>query len=354
MTTQKELLTAAYNGETPSQTPYSIYDWYFIDPRYPRSDFQHLIDRGLGVTYGIGTVDVTQHGVTRHKRHATKGQEKYNYLTIETPVGNLNSITITPLNPNQGVIDWIEEAWIKNPEDYRIMQWIVENTELTPAYDGYEQAEHKIGNDGILIVGGMRTPAQQINLDFVGTEKFCIDIAMEIPELMDLYEAMKELFIEYHRLVAEGPGRWVKWTENLTIEMLGPKRYQDFLLNIYNEVVPMLDENGKRTFVHYDGNLRVIKDLIAKAPFHMIESLTEPPEGDMMYDECRAAWPDKAFAGNINVACYDLPDDELRQVIIDKRERAEKKGLSFEISEEVPHNWREKIPVVLDTLEKLG
>jgi hypothetical protein len=160
--------------------------------------------------------------------------------------------------------------------------------------------------------------------------------------------------MEYHRLVAEGPGRWVKWNENLTIEMLGPKRYERFLLNIYDEVVPMLEQHGKRAYVHYDGNLRRVKDLIARAPFHMIESLTEPPEGDMMYDECRAAWPDKAFACNINVPLYDLPDDEFRQIVIEKRERAGKKGFSFEISEEVPSNWRTKIPVVLETLAELG
>ena len=47
--------------------------------------------------------------------------------------------------------------------------------------------------------------------------------------------------------------------------------------------------------VHHDGALRVIADQIASAPFRMIESLTEPPEGNMMYDECPTAWPDSAF-----------------------------------------------------------
>jgi EAL domain-containing protein (putative c-di-GMP-specific phosphodiesterase class I) len=86
----------------------------------------------------------------------------------------------------------------------------------------------------------------------------------------------------------------------------------------------------------------------------MIESLTEPPEGNMTYDECRSAWPDKGFWGNINVELYGLPLEQLAESVIAKRERAGKRALAFEISEDVPANWRESVPVVLETLEKLG
>jgi len=354
MTTQKDLLTAAYNGETPSQTPLSIYGRFFRDSRYPIENFRPLFDAGLGVTYCIDTVKTIQHGVTQRVYNETKGKYRYNYRTLETPIGNLESVTVTPLNPHPGLMDWVEQPWVKNPADYVVMQWIVENTEYIPAYDAYDIAEQALGNDGILVVAGIRSPAQRIQLEYTGTEKFCLDLALEVPELMDLYEVERKCLVAYNQLVAQGPGRWVMWAENLTIEILGPRRYEEYLLNVYDEIVPILEQNGKRAFVHYDGNLRVIKDQIAKAPFHMIESLTEPPEGDMLYDECRAAWPDKAIAGNINVACFDLPEDELRQTIIEKRARAGKQGFSFEISEDVPHNWRQTIPIVLDTLESIG
>jgi len=354
MATPKELLTAAYDGETPEQTPFSMYDWFMLDPRYPPAEFEPLLEMGLGLVQTISTVDVIQHGVTRSERVEARGRHIYHYRTIETPVGDLHSLAATPADPNEGLQEWTKEPWVKTPADYRIMQWIAAHSECVPAYDRYAEAVEKMGEQGIITLGGLRTPAQRINIDYAGTEQFCIDIALEVTELLDLYEAERKLFMDYHRLVAQGPGRWVKWNENLTIEMLGPGRYERFLLNIYDEVVPMLEASGKRTYVHYDGNLRVIKDLIARAPFHMIESLTEPPEGDMLYDECRAAWPDKAFAGNINVRLYDLPDDQFRQIIIEKRERAGKKGFSFEISEEVPDNWRTKIPVVLETLAELG
>jgi hypothetical protein len=105
--------------------------------------------------------------------------------------------------------------------------------------------------------------------------------------------------------------------------------------------------------VHYDGALRAIKDQIGAAPFHVIESLTEPPEEDMTYDECRAAWPGKVFWGNINVGLYSLPRDEFQAEVGAKRERAGKQAFAFEISEDLPAKWQESIPVVLQALQEL-
>jgi hypothetical protein len=190
-------------------------------------------------------------------------------------------------------------------------------------------------------------------VDWAGTQQFCLDVAMGVDELFELYEAQKELFLEETRLIAEGPGEFVKWFENLTISMLGPQRYDDLLVSVYEEAIPMLEAAGKRVMVHYDGALSVIRDEIARAPFHIIESLTEPPEGDMTYDECRSAWPDKAFWGNINVDLYYRSEDELRDAVIAMRKRAGKRAFAFEISEDLPRNWRESIPVVLETLETL-
>ena len=73
----------------------------------------------------------------------------------------------------------------------------------------------------------------------------------------------------------------------------------------------------------------------------------------MLYDACRAAWPDKVFWANINVDLFSRPTEVLRQAVMDKRRRAGKKAFAFEISEDLPANWRETVPVVLATLNEL-
>ena len=56
---------------------------------------------------------------------------------------------------------------------------------------------------------------------------------------------------------------------------------------------------------------------------------------------------------NINVDLYSQPAEVLAQAVIDKRNRAGKKGFAFEISEDMPTNYAESIPVVLKTLREI-
>lgn len=87
----------------------------------------------------------------------------------------------------------------------------------------------------------------------------------------------------------------------------------------------------------------------------MIGSLTPTNEGDMDLDECRKAWPDKLFWSNIRISDYDLSPEELHERIYELVEKAAPDGrkLAFEVSEDIPHNWRTSIPIVLDVLNCL-
>ena len=342
MTTRENLITAL-NGGTPEITPLSFYSW--MAPDFLTDEWKRLYDRGLGICHHCRIIDEVMHGVKETRGQEVRGGETYVIEERETPQGVLRQVH------RDG---WCIEHWLKTPQDYRIMTWITENTELVPRFEVFAQGEEQVGAWGVAVVLASRTPAMSINVDWAGTEQFCMDIALELPELFELYEARKKLFLQETALVAQGPGRFVKWLENLTISMLGPRRYRDLLVSVYDECVPILAAAAKRVMVHYDGALNVIADEIARAPFHMIESLTEPPEGDMTYDQCRRAWPDKVFWANINVDLYSEPEQVLRKAVLQKRQRAGKKALAFEISEDLPANWQQSIPIVLATLKELG
>lgn len=351
MTTRKNLI-AALEGDTPERTPLSIYDWNLgaisaaqLAATMREDEWQRLLDQGLGVTSHCEILEAIEHGVET-TAEAEGGRQ---VIRKRTPAGEIRRVM-------RG--GWHEEEWVKEPGDYKVVQWIVEHTELRPRYDRFAEHEDAVGDCGVTVITGSgnwmhRTPLMKINIDWAGTEQFCMDLALEVPELFDLYGALRKQFLEEQRLIAAGPGRYVKWLENLTISMIGPGRYRDFLVPVYQEGFPILETAGKRVMVHYDGALRVIADQIAAAPFHMIESLTEPPEGDMLYDECRRLWPDKAFWANLNIELYDLSPEALAQAVRERVRRAGRRGLAFEISEDLPRNWKAAIPVILQTLEAL-
>ena len=351
--TIRDNVTAALNGETPEWTPFLVKNWYFTHSGQVFDEWRSLFDQGLGFYAGCGTVRLEEHGVRETVESRVEGDDLYRITKKETPIGTIQRVTLDSVSKPRA-IEWTIEHFVKEPKDYKIRQWIIEHTESVPQYDAYEKLAEMETDYRITIVGGGRTPALSVMVDYAGMERFSIDLASEVEELFDLYEAQKRLFLEYTRLIAEGPGRFLIWGENLTAPMLGPKRYRDLVLPIYEEAVPVLEAGGKRVGVHYDGQLRSIADAVAEAPFHIVQALTEPPEGDMMLDECRAAWPDKTLWVNVNLDLYNLPEDALRDAIIAMRERAGKKGLVFAMTEDVPDNWATTVPLILKTLQELG
>jgi len=354
--TPRESLIAALEGETPGITPLTVYDWNMgavaadeLAAKMLHPAWLYLIERGLTVRCHCPVVKAVEHGVEytveerEHEGAVLKREVK------NTPVGRLVKMTRN---------GWHDEHWIKSPDDYRIQRWIIEHTELVPDYEAVARAEAVVGDRGVVVLTGLgnwqhRSPAMAINVDLAGTERFCTDVAMDVPELGDLCRALEAQFLQQQRLIADGPGRYVAWFENLTISMLGPQRYGELLVPIYEKAVPILAAGNKRVMVHYDGQLKVIADQISKAPYGIIDSLTEAPEGDMDYDECRRLWPHLVFWANINVELYYGPADALRSAVIAKRERAGKRAFAFEISEDLPATWEKSIPVVLQALADL-
>lgn len=341
MTTRERMLIALEGG-TPDQTPLSIYNWMMKEPYLDQ--WRRILDAGLGICQHCNVVKYVEHDVVDREEEKTVGNDTFRIFTKATPVGTLRRILRN---------GWHHEDWIKTPADYKIRQWIVEHTELIPEYAEYDKAVALAGDYGVPVVTGSRTPAMSINIDWAGTTQFCLDLAAGVDELYELYEVQKKQFLHEVKLIAAGPGRFVKWFENLTIDMLGPHRYQQLLMQVYHETIPLLETSGKKVMVHYDGELAMIADQIATAPFHIVESLTEPPEGNMWYDECRRVWPEKILWGNVNVDLYYRPESVLKEAIWAKRERAGKRGFIFEISEQLPTNWSECIPVMLRALEEL-
>jgi hypothetical protein len=351
--TARENLTTALQGGIPEHTPLSVLDWFFADPRYVCEEWRPLFDQGLGLVVQCQTVGLVEHGVKLTVEHKVEGDRRYTKRRKESPVGTVQSVTVNSARTPR-LMEWSCEHWAKTPEDYRVLKWIAENAEVQPRYDEYVKAEERAGESGIVVVLGGRSPAMTIQIDYAGGEQFALDLARGVDELFELYEAEKKLFLEVNRAIAAGPGGFVTWCEQLTIDLLGPRRYAEWLMPVYEQAVPLHERTGKRVLVQYDGRLKAAADQIARARFHVVEMLTEPPEGDMKLDECRAAWPDKVLWVNINVGLYRLPPAELRQAIVALRQRAGKRALALAIAEDIPENWRESVPVVLQTLQELG
>ena len=341
----QERLEAFLAGQRPDRIPYTIYwnEW-----RHTADDpaWGPLFEKGLRVTYQVCTAAEKTKNVQYRQDCYEENGKKLTRHTMQTPAGDVYAIS------EHG---WMQKYWITTADDYRVMKYIAENTELTPNYEAFEIKAKEVASHGIAhTMLCSRSPIQTILVDYLGLENFGLHLVSFEQEMMELYEALLKNFRRKVEIVAAGPGKYVGVLENFTAETMGPKRFAKYHIPVYEELYPILHSAGKIVGNHYDGKLSACKELIAKAPIDLIESLTAPPEGDMTLAECRAAWPDKLLWVNINVSDYQLEPKKLRQVVLDAVQPAAPDGrhLAFEISEAYPENWKQSVPVVLDALEE--
>lgn len=342
--TIRERIETFWNGERPDQIPFTIYwnEWRHTceDPAW-----LPLYELGLGVTWYLRSFESRLSGVDTEDRTWTENGRTLRRITRRTPIGEI----FTTFEDG-----WRQKYFLETPEDYRVMTHFVTHTEIVPAYAAYEAKAASLPPWGIAIPELWRTPLQQIQVDFAGLENFSFHLIEFEEEVRALYAALLNQFRQITAVVAKGPGRYLSNLENFMANTLGPKRYAEFLVPVYEECFPTLHAAGKLIGCHYDGQLAVCRDLIARAPIDLIESLTPPPEGDMTLGEARAAWPDKLFWSNINVSAYDLPPAELRDLVLRRAAEGAPDGrrLAFEVSEQYPANWKTSLPVVLRALQE--
>jgi len=347
-----EWMAAFLAGERPDRIPYTMYNFFAGDNPLGNPDWNSLFQKGFRLTYGYG---LTNHSTTGVEWHSESWVDNGNQISRDwavTPAGEIQTISKN---------GWRQEYLIKSAADYQVLTWITRNTLITPlfksraeAFWSFGESQKKEADHAIIGTHVWRTPIQSILVDYVGLENFAYHLVDLESEMMELYDALLVNFHKTVEIVADGPGKYVSSLENFTAETMGPERFRQFILPVYKTCFPMLLQAGKVIGTHYDGKLDSCKEAIAEAPTTLIESLTPPPEGDMTLAQCRRAWPDKLFWVNINVSAYGLPKAELKAYVHRLIDEAAPDGrrLAFEVSEDLPINWRESIPIVIEALEE--
>jgi hypothetical protein len=342
--TTRECVETFWAGQRPAQVPLTIYRMFTRtgDP----AQWEGLYIAGLVPMHSAcpARSDWTG-GVERAVTEYDEGGKRWRRTAYRTPVGEIHSLHAD---------NWPHKYLLVTPEDYRVMTYMVEHTRLFPNYEEYLAQEKEFSRWGVTVASAGRTPMQNILVDWAGLEQFSMHLFDFEDAVLTLYHAQLKQFRRMMEIVAAGPGKVVGVLENFTAETLGPERFARFHVPVYREIFPLLQASGKIVAAHFDGKLAACKALIADAPINLIESLTPPPEGDLTLKEARVAWPGKLFWSNINVGVWALPPAQLRREILRRVEEGSDHGarLAFEISEDLPANWEQAIPVVLDALRE--
>ncbi len=342
--TNRQKFNRALNGQAAGKPVYAVYDW-FVNNR-SAVDWETLFDLGLGQINHANLVRHEHPNFEIVETSSKQGDTTRRDVRLVTSKGELHEWYLG---------EWRQEHFIKTPEDYRIMKHALEGVLVFADDKPFLASEAAIGERGITIgqvqgLGSGRTPLMVLQIDWVGLEQFSMDLAYETPELFELIEVMNAIKLEEIRQAVKTPATQIKLWENLSIDTIGHVHYRRHQAPLYRRILEIMGHAGKKLQVHYDGHLKVIAGDIAALPIDGIDSFTEPPEGDMSTLEARKAWPDKFLWQNINLNWYCLPAKEMAENIARIVRQAGPTRHCLMISEEVPQNWRQTVPAVLEIL----
>ena len=348
----RERILAILQGGMPDRVPFTI-----KRPQPPQGEIERrLRNEGLAICIEELPFFTTRPNVEvlRRERFPQGSSRPRFEETYRTPRGEVTETW--ELEPGYGSRH-IVEYLVKRPQDYAVVESLVRDEVYTPAYDRFRRAERVLGQDGFVFSGWLGpTPLLKMLWELLGPEMFAVGLVDHPKEFHGLYEALLEKQLEQVRIVAEGPGLVAHFAENLTAEMIGGRRFREYVLPVYAEFSAILKPRGKLLAAHLDGHLRSLADDLAISALDIIEAFCPYPDGDMTLDVARRLWPDKILWINFPSAMHLEPPERIQACVCQLLAAAAPgQRFLFGITEDIPDGaWDVSLPVISAALQEYG
>jgi hypothetical protein len=303
--TIRERILSVYRNQLPDKVPFGIYS------RYHRSGEVERMARnsGLGILSFNPAVSLlappwhVQSGYISEIKNSTFNiSYKWNtgklieVRSIETPVGTIFQHIIK--DPSYGS-DWVEKPYIKNLEDYKIMQYVAENTIFESQEKAINQKIKDLGEDGVLLGRVDRSPYQKLLIELVSPEQFLMDIYINPSPIEELMQVIDSRLDEQFEMALNSKIDVIWQPDNVTSDTTPPDIFSKYHLPYYEKNGLKCKDAGKVYAVHIDGKTKALNEQIKNAPINVIESFSLPiMGGDLTVEEALKAWPDKVLCPN--------------------------------------------------------
>lgn len=344
--TPRERVLAALSGEATDFVPLTCYASLLPDCELSRS----LQAEGLALVSSRCPARTETPNVQYDSQQWEQDGRAWTRHVIRTPVGGVAQVARQEAGYGSF---WVSEYYVKSPNDYRVLEFVVRDTRWLPDHEAWCQADREMGDAGVVMAAGQRTPMQKIIIEFAGIERFSVDLAEECDALFSLHDALVESQRRLWEIIAEPPADLCWVPDNITAPVIGLPRFERFCVPRYREYAGLFAATGKRLVVHMDGALRALAGGVADCAVDVVEAFTPPPDGDLSVAEARAAWPGKAlwlnFTSSMHLASAERIAEHTRELV----RQGAAGGFAVGITENVPDPaWRVSYPTILRTLRE--
>ncbi len=342
MRNYREEIDVALAGGSPKHVPFSFYK-VLLPEGFDASPLQA---KGMSICDRKPVYRKIMPNVKVKEIKQPDGDVRTHYVT---PLGELTSLA----HPAARGMAPLEHP-IKKQDDYQIAKFIVADAIYEPDYETFLAARVKMGDAGKVVGETFYEPLLEIQVIWLGQERFCYEILDNEDCVMELHEAIVQSHLKMYDVVTASPTDYVLYGGNIAPEMLGPDRVRDCVRPCWDAFAERLHDKGKKIGVHFDGNNRLILDVIRDSQLDFIEAFTPPPDCNVSVAEARKAWPGKVLWVNFPSSVHIQSEETIRQTTLDIVEQAgDHKGFLMGVTEDVPREHiARSVSVILETLQE--
>ena len=321
---QEERINAVFEGRKPDRLPWfaDLVFWYFgmrkrgeLPPQY----YDPVPLRG-GV-YGEGRVRLYKDlGCGAHEElFISPVKVEYTHVDVRVFEERYNDGTeittyrfITPLGELERVwkftMDGMSTALVKYPvqnaKDLKILRYILKDAKIRVDENLYELQRRWMEQwKGIGIVSSLapRAPMSTLFVELAGVTNTSVLYFKARSELEETLQVLGEAFDPFFEAIEESPARYVYFGDNISSDVVNPKFFRDYYIPYYKRRSEQLHRKKKYIFLHIDGTLRGVLELVKFTGIDCAQSLTPAPVGDVPLEKFRE------LAGNDVIIWGGLP-----------------------------------------------
>lgn len=273
--------------------------------------------------------------------------------TLHTPAGPLTEVKVFEPALNTPSI---REHFIKEPADYHKLLAHLRDVTVVENVGQFTRDLEELGDYGLPHVSIMRTPYQQMWIQWVSLEDLCLHM-VDCPELVnEVTREMARVIRDILEIVRNTPVPYVVFPDNITAPVIGERLFRQYCVPFYSEMADMLSDRDVPVFVHMDGDLRPLWEAIGQSKVGGLDSFSPPPDNDTSALDAVTIWPEMRLGLNFPSSVHLASPEEIRRVADEILEQAGHSGrLQIQISENVPPGvWRKSYPVIVEAINDFG
>lgn len=205
-----------------------------------------------------------------------------------TPVGRIKSVQ----QYLPSTYSWAyREHFVKDLDDYRIMQYVHENTVYEKDMGPFEAIKALWGSHGIATAMPpiSAAPLQKLLARWAGVENTVYMMADSEAEFDEITWAIERSEDAAFEILCDSSADYVEFAENLSSEVTGVRFFEKYNKPYYVRRTRQLHQAGKFCGIHIDGTLGACLPLLHGCGFDVAEAVTPFPVGDLRLESLRAA-----------------------------------------------------------------